>query len=57
VVLAAFIEINSDGEKKLLGIGNEISENSEQRKTVFLDLTKRSLKNPKLVLGDGALGL
>lgn len=53
VVMAA----NENGEKELLTIAEGYRESSESWAGVLRDLRDRGLKDPKLFVGDGALGL
>ena len=57
VCLLVLIGANELGEKKLLAVEAGYRESSIGWKGVFSDLIERGLKPPKLIIGDGALGL
>jgi transposase-like protein len=56
-VVLALLGINSEGTKELLNLGVGFSESSECWEELFVDLRDRGMSSPKLVVGDGALGL
>jgi transposase-like protein len=53
----ALLWINSDGTKDLLNLGTGFAESSECWKGLFVDLRDRGMTSPKLVVGEGSLGL
>jgi transposase-like protein len=55
--LLVVLGVNKEGRKELLAIQEGYRESTESWKSVLHDLKKRGLKNPRLFIGDGALGL
>lgn len=55
--LLVVIGVREDGRKELLCVEDGYRESSESWAQVLRDLSKRGLCEPKLVTGDGALGL
>jgi len=55
--LLVAIGVNTKGEKKLLAVQSGYRESKESWKELFADLESRGLKSPKMIIGDGALGL
>jgi putative transposase len=51
------IGVNERGQKKLLGLRAGRRESTASWKELFVDLQKRGVKAPKLIIGDGAAGL
>ena len=56
VCLLIVIGVREDGVKELLAVEDGYRESSESWAGVFRDLKRRGLNEPKLVVGDGALG-
>src|SRR5246500_289378 len=56
VCLLIVIGVREDGEKELLAVEDGYRESTESWAAVFRDLKRRGLNEPKLVVGDGALG-
>jgi putative transposase len=56
VCLLIVIGVREDGEKELLAVEDGYRESTESWAGVFRDLKRRGLNEPKLVIGDGALG-
>jgi transposase-like protein len=56
VCLLIVIGVREDGEKDLLAVEDGYRESTESWAGVFRDLKRRGLGEPKLVVGDGALG-
>jgi transposase-like protein len=56
VCLLIVIGVREDGEKELLAVEDGYRESTESWSGVFRDLKRRGLNEPKLVVGDGALG-
>jgi transposase-like protein len=56
VCLLIVIGVREDGVKELLAVEDGYRESTESWATVFRDLKRRGLNEPKLVVGDGALG-
>jgi putative transposase len=56
VCLLIVIGVPEDGCKKLLAREDGYRESTESWAGVFRDLKRRGLNEPKLVVGDGALG-
>jgi putative transposase len=56
VCLLIVIGVREDGEKELLAVEDGYRESTESWAGVFRDLKRRGLNEPKLVVGDGALG-
>jgi putative transposase len=54
--LLVVIGVREDGEKELLAVEDGYRESTESWATVMRDLNERGLNEPKLVVGDGALG-
>jgi putative transposase len=54
--LLVVIGVREDGEKELLAVEDGYRESTESWATVMRDLRDRGLNEPKLVVGDGALG-
>jgi putative transposase len=54
--LLVVIGVREDGEKELLAVEDGYRESAESWATVLRDLKDRGLNEPKLVVGDGALG-
>src|SRR5204863_7309259 len=50
------IGVREDGTKELLAVEDGYRESTESWATVMRDLKGRGLNEPKLVIGDGALG-
>ena len=50
------IGVREDGDKELLAVEDGYRESTESWAGVFRDLKRRGLNEPKLVVGDGALG-
>ena len=56
VCLLIVIGVREDGVKELLAVEDGYRESTEKWAGVFRDLKRRGLNEPKLVVGDGALG-
>ena len=56
VCLLIVIRVREDGVKELLAVEDGYRESTESWAGVFRDLKRRGLNEPKLVVGDGALG-
>ena len=56
VCLLIVIGVREDGVKELLAVEDGYRESTESWSGVFRDLKRRGLSEPKLVVGDGALG-
>ena len=56
VCLLIVIGVREDGEKELLAVQDGYRESTESWAGVFRDMKRRGLNEPKLVIGDGALG-
>jgi putative transposase len=56
VCLLIVIGVREDGCKELLAVEDGYRESTESWACVFRDLKRRGLNEPKLVVGDGALG-
>jgi len=56
VCLLIVIGVREDGVKELLAVEDGYRESTESWAAVFRDLKRRGLNEPKLVVGDGALG-
>jgi putative transposase len=56
VCLLIVIGVREDGVKELLAVEDGYRESTESWSCVFRDLKRRGLNEPKLVVGDGALG-
>jgi putative transposase len=56
VCLLIVIGVREDGEKELLAVEDGYRESTESWAGVFRDMKRRGLNEPKLVVGDGALG-
>jgi transposase-like protein len=56
VCLLIVIGVREDGAKELLAVEDGYRESTESWAGVFRDLKRRGLNEPKLVVGDGALG-
>jgi transposase-like protein len=56
VCLLIVIGVREDGEKELLAVEDGYRESTESWTAVFRDMKRRGLNEPKLVIGDGALG-
>ena len=56
VCLLIVIGVREDGEKELLAVQDGYRESTESWASVFRNLKRRGLSEPKLVVGDGALG-
>ena len=54
--LLIVIGVREDGVKELLAVEDGYRESTESWAGVFRDLKRRGLNEPKLVVGDGALG-
>jgi putative transposase len=54
--LLVVIGVREDGTKELLAVEDGYRESTESWATVMRDLNNRGLNEPKLVIGDGALG-
>jgi putative transposase len=54
--LLVVIGVREDGTKELLSVEDGYRESSESWATVMRDLKDRGINQPKLVIGDGALG-
>jgi putative transposase len=54
--LLVVIGVREDGEKELLAVEDGYRESTESWATVLRDLKGRGLNEPRLVVGDGALG-
>jgi putative transposase len=54
--LLIVIGVREDGVKELLAVEDGYRESTESWSGVFRDLKRRGLNEPKLVIGDGALG-
>ena len=54
--LLIVIGVREDGEKELLAVEDGYRESTESWAGVFRGLKRRGLNEPKLVVGDGALG-
>ena len=55
--LLVVLGVNQEGRKEPLAIQEGYRESSESWKSVLHDLKERGLENPRLFVGDGALGL
>jgi transposase-like protein len=55
--LLVVIGVNEKGEKELLAMAEGYRESTESWRDVLRDLKQRGLQDPKLVIGDGSLGL
>ena len=55
--LLVVLGVNKDGHKEPLAILEGYRESTESWKSVLHDLKERGLNNPRLFIGDGALGL
>jgi transposase-like protein len=55
--LLVVIGVREDGTKELLAVEDGYRESTESWATVMRDLKHRGLNEPKLVIGDGALGI
>ncbi len=55
-MLLIVIGVREDGVKELLAVEDGYRESTESWAGVFRDLKRRGLNDPKLVVGDGALG-
>ncbi len=55
--LLVVIGVREDGEKELLAVEDGYRESTDSWAAVLRDLRDRGLNEPKLVVGDGALGL
>ena len=51
------ISANGQGQKKLLAISDGVRESTQNWHDLLLDLKERSFNAPKVVLGDGSVGL
>ena len=51
------ISVNEQGQKKLLASSDGVRESIQIWHELLLDLKERSFNAPKVVLGDGAVGL
>lgn len=56
VCLLIVIGVREDGEKELLAVEDGYRESTESWAAVFRGMKRRGLNEPKLVIGDGALG-
>jgi transposase-like protein len=56
VCLLIVIGVREDGEKELLAVEDGYRESTESWAGVFRDMKRRGLTEPRLVVGDGALG-
>jgi putative transposase len=56
VCLLVAIGVREDGEKELLAVEDGYRESTESWASVLRDMKRRGLNEPKLVIGDGALG-
>jgi len=56
VCLLIVIGVREDGVKELLAVEDGYRESTESWSGVFRDLKRRGMSEPKLVVGDGALG-
>ncbi len=56
VCLLIVIGVREDGEKELLAVEDGYRESTESWAGVFRGMKRRGLNEPKLVVGDGALG-
>ena len=56
VCLLIVIGVREDGEKELLAVEDGYRESTESWAAVFRDMKRRGPNEPKLVVGDGALG-
>ena len=56
VCLLVVIGVREDGEKELLAVEDGYRESTESWAGVLRDMKRRGLNEPKLVVGDGALG-
>jgi hypothetical protein len=56
VCLLILTDVREDGVKELLAVEDGYRESTEGWAGVFRDLKRRGLNEPKLVVGDGALG-
>jgi transposase-like protein len=56
VCLLIVIGVREDGEKELLAVEDGYRESTESWAGVFRDMKRRGLNEPRLVVGDGALG-
>jgi len=56
VCLLIVIGVREDGEKELLAVEDGYRESTESWTAVFRDMKRRGLNEPRLVIGDGALG-
>ncbi len=56
VCLLIVIGVREDGEKELLAVEDGYRESTESWSGVFRDMKRRGLNEPRLVVGDGALG-
>jgi transposase-like protein len=56
VCLLIVIGVREDGEKELLAVEDGYRESTESWAGVFRDMKRRGLNEPRLVIGDGALG-
>ena len=54
--LLVVIGVREDGTKELLAVEDGYRESTESWASVMRDLKHRGLNEPKLVIGDGALG-
>ncbi len=57
IAVLIVIGVREDGHKELLAMVEGYRESTESWREVLRDLVRRGLKNTKLVIGDGALGL
>lgn len=55
--LLVILGVNSDGDKKLLAVQSGYKESELGWKEIFSSLIARGLNHPKLIIGDGGLGL
>ena len=55
--MLVLISVNEQGQKKLLVISDGVRESIESWRELLLSLKERSFNAPKVVLGDGAVGL
>src|SRR3954471_9737047 len=55
--LLVVIGVREDGTKELLAVEDGYRESTESWASVLRDLKDRGLNEPKLVIGDGALGI
>jgi putative transposase len=56
VCLLIVIGVREDGEEELLAVQDGYRESTESWAGVFRDMKRRGLNEPRLVIGDGALG-